>query len=399
MDILNQIDPYLTSEDAVIRRFALDAVKTFPAFKPEWPERLIWAAMEDKKNTAAYLSAAQKMAPGKEVVPVLLEGSKNASAERRYSYAHIFSSLPLEVILANREQIGTVFSDERWKFMTDLKEATAEELESMFFSSLAALESSNQFDHALFTKVKRIAQRQVERGFVEPEELQRIFAAERDEKRMSLEGIVAVYKAGLLKDSRLIPELAKLFARDEDLLQEELAEALIAFQSDDVVRAVEPFAFGEDPIFPINAVAGTHSEFAVETLKKLYAATDDMEYRAFIIEGLAEQLAADGRPEIEHYMSEPFRASVYNNEQMAYGYFKVMGFDHPELGQWGRKAQESQERSLNADNQPFSETFKSLSKSIAKFPGAQQPAVSEKIGRNDPCPCGSGKKYKKCHGK
>jgi preprotein translocase subunit SecA len=23
----------------------------------------------------------------------------------------------------------------------------------------------------------------------------------------------------------------------------------------------------------------------------------------------------------------------------------------------------------------------------------------KKIGRNDPCPCGSGKKYKKCHGK
>ena len=26
------------------------------------------------------------------------------------------------------------------------------------------------------------------------------------------------------------------------------------------------------------------------------------------------------------------------------------------------------------------------------------PAVSQKIGRNDPCWCGSGKKYKKCHG-
>ena len=24
--------------------------------------------------------------------------------------------------------------------------------------------------------------------------------------------------------------------------------------------------------------------------------------------------------------------------------------------------------------------------------------VSKKVGRNDPCPCGSGKKYKKCHG-
>jgi preprotein translocase subunit SecA len=29
--------------------------------------------------------------------------------------------------------------------------------------------------------------------------------------------------------------------------------------------------------------------------------------------------------------------------------------------------------------------------------GQEQPYVSEpKIGRNDPCPCGSGKKYKKC---
>jgi preprotein translocase subunit SecA len=29
-----------------------------------------------------------------------------------------------------------------------------------------------------------------------------------------------------------------------------------------------------------------------------------------------------------------------------------------------------------------------------------QPArATQKIGRNDPCPCGSGKKYKHCHGK
>jgi len=30
-----------------------------------------------------------------------------------------------------------------------------------------------------------------------------------------------------------------------------------------------------------------------------------------------------------------------------------------------------------------------------------QPFVrqNEKVGRNQPCPCGSGKKYKQCHGK
>ena len=30
---------------------------------------------------------------------------------------------------------------------------------------------------------------------------------------------------------------------------------------------------------------------------------------------------------------------------------------------------------------------------------AQPVRVEKKVGRNDPCPCGSGKKYKNCHGK
>jgi SEC-C motif-containing protein len=30
--------------------------------------------------------------------------------------------------------------------------------------------------------------------------------------------------------------------------------------------------------------------------------------------------------------------------------------------------------------------------------GGAIPAVSQKIGRNEPCPCGSGKKFKKCCG-
>ncbi|MBD3384928.1 hypothetical protein GF407_08380 [candidate division KSB1 bacterium] len=30
--------------------------------------------------------------------------------------------------------------------------------------------------------------------------------------------------------------------------------------------------------------------------------------------------------------------------------------------------------------------------------GAQKPKQAVKVGRNDPCPCGSGKKYKQCCG-
>ncbi len=42
----------------------------------------------------------------------------------------------------------------------------------------------------------------------------------------------------------------------------------------------------------------------------------------------------------------------------------------------------------------FSDVF-----DVISTPKPEQPAVTEKVGRNDPCPCGSGKKFKNCCGK
>jgi len=37
---------------------------------------------------------------------------------------------------------------------------------------------------------------------------------------------------------------------------------------------------------------------------------------------------------------------------------------------------------------------------VDDLPTSQQPITRDgrKVGRNDPCPCGSGKKFKQCHG-
>ncbi len=42
------------------------------------------------------------------------------------------------------------------------------------------------------------------------------------------------------------------------------------------------------------------------------------------------------------------------------------------------------------------EEFQELRRALAAFSAKTKSEPSEKIGRNDPCPCGSGKKYKKC---
>jgi preprotein translocase subunit SecA len=51
-------------------------------------------------------------------------------------------------------------------------------------------------------------------------------------------------------------------------------------------------------------------------------------------------------------------------------------------------AQNQQEHPVEADGDPKNLTHTK-----------QKPVHVEKVGRNDPCPCGSGKKYKTCHGK
>lgn len=64
------------------------------------------------------------------------------------------------------------------------------------------------------------------------------------------------------------------------------------------------------------------------------------------------------------------------------------------------KSTPAEQQNLNFQGAEEQEQFASLKKeSNSSQITNQQPIVKgEKIGRNDPCPCGSGKKYKQCHG-
>jgi preprotein translocase subunit SecA len=53
------------------------------------------------------------------------------------------------------------------------------------------------------------------------------------------------------------------------------------------------------------------------------------------------------------------------------------------------------------EEQQQDESLKQPQRKVApprRVVSSKQPARNLKVGRNDPCPCGSGKKYKQCHG-
>ena len=62
-----------------------------------------------------------------------------------------------------------------------------------------------------------------------------------------------------------------------------------------------------------------------------------------------------------------------------------------------QNAQEEQSEQVTPEKQE--QTMELRHKEVVTNQNYAQDQINpEKIGRNDPCPCGSGKKYKKCHG-
>ena len=72
------------------------------------------------------------------------------------------------------------------------------------------------------------------------------------------------------------------------------------------------------------------------------------------------------------------------------------------------QAKANQQRSYNPyagysttrDSYPGESAQRQAAQNVNRPAAPQQPIKADpKIGRNDPCPCGSGKKYKNCHGR
>ena len=56
------------------------------------------------------------------------------------------------------------------------------------------------------------------------------------------------------------------------------------------------------------------------------------------------------------------------------------------------------EREFQKKKQRELEQARAVGSATAASNGNAPRVTGEKVGRNDPCPCGSGKKFKKCHG-
>jgi SEC-C motif/Protein of unknown function (DUF1186) len=155
--------------------------------------------------------------------------------------------------------------------------------------------------------------------------------------------------------------------------------------------------------------------------RDVYEDIIDIELIESIVSDLVELDSKESLPLIEKLYSEgmilgdmtgdleDIKSDFSSNRERFFFFNKIPTIqdDYEKLHEWNRigsdEDNESEDERLEELKRKITENDNKIALNEAKITSLQNKitqlsGISPKVGRNDPCPCGSGKKYKKCHG-
>lgn len=376
---LNKVTPYLNDDEILVRDFASFMLHEFPYTPSEIVNQQLTSALHaEPKERNSILVWGHEKNVNDESLPVLLDLLKKVPSTHRHLVLQYVMNLSAQTIVDHAVEFQTYIGEEYIQFCRFLLLGDEKSLMEAYVEIVKNIEG-NSFNPLEFQKAKKLQDVLIEKGYYGEQEVAAILKHEMQDDLFSINGVLGVRAVGVLQLSEYILTLASLLARDEDILLEEVAIALSKFQSDEVVNAVASFAMkAETFIYAVGILQETKTKRAEEVLIESYSKLDD-DGKELVIEALAAHFTEAAFPIIEDFLENEYFGGMIDLEQTLYSFYKIMGRTHPEMEHWKTVALEIEEQNELSTN-----------KSV--------PAISQKIGRNDPCPCGSEKKYKKCCG-
>lgn len=232
---------------------------------------------------------------------------------------------------------------------------------------------------------------------------------------------LVVRLAGLVRLESTIPLIVgKLREDGGDLLNQECAEALTRIGTPAVLHAIAeafPNAERHFRIYATNPLEHIRSDLAVEITLTLLEQEEDDLMRLDLAHSLLCQFAHEGIEAARNLLigrKLDFNAKGLRNYLLET--CTLTGQRFPEYDKWmaAEKAEKAEHwrRVKQLEGDPEGLLLFALEKLAGKEPmetpkpelplpsaprlAERQPAKKRKVGRNDPCPCGSGKKFKNC---
>ncbi|MFC0024774.1 SEC-C metal-binding domain-containing protein [Neobacillus cucumis] len=386
MTFLEKIKPHLISNDFLIQETVLNALHDFPNVPEEWTVELLKEAFNNKEKQTSILIFVENQTINEESIKILIGNIPKMDQSKVHLALNLVARIDPKLALKNREPLKKFIREEMWPLYELVVNGTEEEVYTEYGETLNDLERAASYQQDLYIKAKKLAACIVHNGWITEEEIDLVLKEELKEQWFSFNGILTIYMIGLLRLEKYIPLLTSLLIRDDDILLEEVATALIGFQSDEVVKQAVPYLRqSESIIFAASIVENIKSDLAIQVLREAYHEAEKLDDQDILIEALCHQLSIKAVPEISDHMKKEYSSGLVDIEQTVYGYYSILGQQHPDIELWKQAVMESELHFRNASNQ------KNLQQSVTV-------RKENKVGRNDPCPCGSGKKYKKCCG-
>lgn len=377
MNFLDKLEPYLETEDTILQTFLVEALQDYPFVPEEWTVRLIKEALSSREKEVNILTRIYKHRLNEEAVRLLIKGAKSADSRDRPLYLNLLYAIRPKEALKFRQELTPFFDKKKWSFYETLVNGEEEEVWEQYGGLLVQLEE--RFSQEAFDQAKMTVEVLVEKGWIDDIEIAATLNQDLNEDYFSFAGILIFHVIGIMNQTKYIPLLANLLLRDEDLLVEAVSDTLIKFQSNEAVQAVVPYL--EDPdclVFGTSILGNSKVPEAEVELVKLLSTMEDYDDKGLAIEGICIQLSDKQYPEMDAYLMDGGSDLLVDIDVLAYGYYTLMSKEHPQLKNWKKNALQLQDESLQI---------------------SVEESEKIKVGRNDPCPCNSGKKYKKCCGK
>jgi hypothetical protein len=217
--------------------------------------------------------------------------------------------------------------------------------------------------------------------------------------------------AGELRLERAIPLIVKKLHLVGDVLSEACVDALGKIGTDAAAEAVTEGwreAEWDYRLYATSALDKIHSDTTVRKCLELLPHDKELDIRTKLADALLSQYAEEGiEPVREMVQRRAYDSMCSDLMRKLVAVSTVLGVTFPEYPIWKREAEErlaKQERRMKEMSgflhapakpapppKPAPATDAYLDRKPAPFLRTEK-----QVGRNDPCPCGSGKKFKKC---
>jgi len=232
--------------------------------------------------------------------------------------------------------------------------------------------------------------------------------------------IFLVDLAGARKIGRTVGIINDKILLDEAYLSERCVYALSRFGTVEAVEAVKN-GFVERPWYyqlyassVLSNIKARYSEKAIlELLEQKGRYEDDIFYKLCF--SLCDQFSKEAFKWGMPIINEPEACQIDSMREYLLVLSEILGVELSEAPQWEKEVEADYEKMFRRQSRAgklgqkikkqMAQTGELRQHSELDIPvhddltGAPAPRGDRKIGRNEPCPCGSGKKYKKCCGR